>query len=42
MKFRTWMWMIAVCLCAALAITLQLSGQDNRQPKRKAPQVQGR
>ena len=30
MKFRTWMWNIAMCLFAALAITLQLSAQDNR------------
>jgi hypothetical protein len=32
MKSRTWMWTIAVCLCAALAMTLQLSAQDNVQP----------
>ena len=29
MKSRTWMWNIAMCLFAALAITLQLSAQDN-------------
>src|SRR5208283_5159469 len=28
MKFRTCMWNIAMCLFAALAITLQLSAQD--------------
>ena len=29
MKFRTWIWMVAVCLFATMAITLQLSARDN-------------
>ena len=32
MKFRKWMWTIALCLFATLAITLQLSAQDNLNP----------
>jgi len=35
MKFRTKMCMIAVCLFALFAITLQLTAQDNAQPKPK-------
>ena len=29
MRFRTWISMTAICLFAALAITVQLSAQDN-------------
>ena len=35
MKSRTEMWMTVVCLFAALAVTIQLSAQDNSQPKVK-------
>ncbi len=35
MKFRTWLWTIALCLFATSAITLQLSAQDSLNLKSK-------
>jgi|HubBroStandDraft_4_1064222.scaffolds.fasta_scaffold01409_8 hypothetical protein len=35
MKSRTWMWISAVYLLAALAITIQLTAQDNSALKPK-------